>query len=417
MTLFGLVFLLAVCVTTLVRLWLAQRQRAHVQARRGAVPKPFAHEIDLPAHQRAADYTAAKTRLAMFDAIAEALLALWLTLGGGIQWFSRLADEWFTNTIAHGLAVIVLLAIAGALVELPFTLYRTFVIEERFGFNRMTPKLFVVDLLKGIAVGAVLLLPLVAAILWFMEAAYALWWFYAWLVVVLFSVFVNFIAPTVIAPIFNKFTPLENPQVKERVLRLLERCDFKVRSLLVMDGSRRSSHGNAYFAGFGRSKRVVFFDTLLSRLEAGEVEAVLAHELGHYKLRHIIKRIVLVSAVSFLFFWLLNFLMQQDWFFAGLGVTTPSTGAALALFYVALPYFTLLLQPLGAMYSRKHEYEADRYAAGTSSARDLATALVKLYRDNASTLTPDPLHSAFYDSHPPALARIARLQQLAEQAR
>ncbi|HSQ05096.1 MAG TPA: M48 family metallopeptidase, partial [Burkholderiales bacterium] len=278
---------------------------------------------------------------------------------------------------------------------------------------RTTLKLFVIDLLKGAAVGAVLLLPLVAAILWLMQTASDWWWIYAWLLVVAFSLFVNFIAPTVIAPIFNKFSPLENAEVKERVLQLLERCNFKVKSLLVMDGSRRSSHGNAYFAGFGKSKRVVFFDTLLTRLQPTEVEAVLAHELGHYKLKHIMKRIVLVSVVSFVFFWLLQYLMHQDWFFEGLGVTTRSTGTALVLFYVALPYFTFLFQPLGAMYSRKHEYEADHYAAGTASARDLASALVKLYQDNASTLTPDPLHSALYDSHPPALARIARLQQLA----
>jgi STE24 endopeptidase len=413
MMLFGLVFLAVVGIATLVRLWLAWRHWSYVQAHRSAVPAPFSHEITLPAHQRAADYTAAKTKLAMVNAIVEALLALWLTVGGGIQLFSDLAGRWFSHAIAHGLALIVLISLVAAVVELPFGLYRTFVIEERFGFNRMTLRLFFIDLLKAAAVGAVLLLPLVAAILWLMETASTAWWIYAWALVVLFSIFVNFIAPTVIAPLFNKFSPLENGEVKQRVLNLLERCNFKVKSLLVMDGSRRSSHGNAYFAGFGGSKRVVFFDTLLTRLEPTEVEAVLAHELGHFKLKHIIKRIVLVSVVSFVFFWLLNYLIHQDWFFEGLGVTTRSTGTGLALFYIALPYFTFLLQPLGAMYSRKHEYEADRYAAGTASARDLASALVKLYKDNASTLTPDPLHSAFYDSHPPALSRIARLQQQA----
>ena len=411
MTLFTLAFLAAVAITTLLRLWLAARHLSHVVAHRDAVPSPFSTEIALPAHQLAADYTAAKTRLAMVNVAVEVAFTLWLTLGGGLQLFSDIAAMWFSHAIAQGLALIVLLVIFGSLVEMPFGLYRTFVIEQRFGFNRMTPRLYVIDLLKGIAVGAVLLLPLIAAILWFMQAASTLWWVYAWLLVVVFSLFVNFIAPTVIAPLFNKFSPLDNSEIRERVLQLLDRCNFKVKSLLVMDGSRRSSHGNAYFAGFGKSKRVVFFDTLLTRLAPGEVEAVLAHELGHFKLKHILKRIVLVSVVSFVFFWLLNYVMQQAWFFAGLGLATRSDGAALALFYIVLPYFTFLLQPLGAMYSRKHEFEADSYATQHASARDLATALVKLYKDNASTLTPDPLHSAFYDSHPPALQRIRRLQQ------
>ena len=413
MPLFTLVFLAAVAITTLLRLWLASRHLAYVRAHRDAVPSPFSQEIALPAHQLAADYTTAKTRLAMVNVAVEVAFALWLTLGGGLQLFSDIAALWFSHAVAHGLVLIVLLVVAGALVELPFGVYRTFVIEQRFGFNRMTPRLFFLDLLKGIAVGAVLLLPVLAAILWFMQAASTLWWVYAWILVVAFSLFVNFIAPTVIAPLFNKFAPLENKEIKERVLQLLERCDFRVKSLLVMDGSRRSSHGNAYFAGFGKSKRVVFFDTLLSRLAPGEVEAVLAHELGHFKLKHILKRIVLVSVVSFAFFWLLNFVMQREWFFADLGLNTHSIGVALALFYIVLPYFTFLLQPLGAMYSRKHEFEADRYATEHASAHDLATALVKLYKDNASTLTPDPLHSAFYDSHPPALQRIQRLLQAA----
>ncbi len=410
MTSFGLLFLAVVLLTTALRLWLAQRHLRHVRAHRDAVPEPFAHEITLPAHQIAADYTAAKTRLAMLNVGVEVGFALWLTLGGGLQLFADLAATVFSGALAQGLLLIVLLVVAGAIVELPFGLYRTFVIEQRFGFNRMTARLYIVDLVKGIALGAALLLPLVAAILWFMEAASLLWWVYAWLLVVAFSLFVNFIAPTVIAPIFNKFSPLQNEEIEARVRRLLERCEFRVKSLMVMDGSRRSSHGNAYFAGFGQSKRVVFFDTLLTRLAPGEVEAVLAHELGHFKLKHILKRIVLVCVASGVFFWLLDYVMQQDWFFEGLGVQTRSKAAALALFYVALPYFTFLLQPLSAMYSRKHEFEADRYATEHASARDLAAALVKLYKDNASTLTPDPLHSVFYDSHPPALQRIERLQ-------
>jgi STE24 endopeptidase len=411
MTLFGFVFLAVLVSTTALRLWLAQRHLRYVHAHRDAVPAPFAHEITLPAHQLAADYTAAKTRLAMLNVAVEVAFALWLTLGGGLQLFADLAAAAFSHALAQGLLLIVLLVIAGSVIEMPFGLYRTFVIEQRFGFNRMTLRLFIVDLVKGVAVGAALLLPLLAAILWFMEAASSLWWVYAWLLVVAFSLFVNFIAPTVIAPVFNKFSPLENREIEERVRRLLERCDFRVKSLMVMDGSRRSSHGNAYFAGFGQSKRVVFFDTLLSRLAPGEVEEVLAHELGHFKLKHILKRIVLVCAVSGAFFWLLDYAMRQEWFFDGLGVQTRSKAAALALFYIVLPYFTFLLQPFSAMYSRKHEFEADRYATQHASARDLATALVKLYKDNAATLTPDPLHSVFYDSHPPALQRIERLQQ------
>jgi STE24 endopeptidase len=408
---FGLIFLAALVLATGLRLWLAQRHVRHVAAHRNAVPAPFAAEITLSAHQLAADYTTAKTRLAMLDVVIETALALWLTLGGGLQLFSNLATSAFSHPVLQGLALMVLLVVVASIVELPVSAYRTFVIEQRFGFNKTTWRLFALDLVKGILVGAVLLLPLLAAILWFMEAAGPAWWVYAWLLVVAFSLFVNFIAPTVIAPLFNKFSPLADRELEVRVRRLLERCDFRVKALLVMDGSRRSSHGNAYFAGFGRSKRVVFFDTLLARLAPGEVEAVLAHELGHFKLKHILKRIVLVAATSFVFFRVLAYVMHQDWFFDGLGMATHSNAAALALFYVVLPYFTFLLQPLGAMYSRKHEFEADRYATEHACARDLVTALVKLYKDNASTLTPDPVHSVFYDSHPPALQRIERLQQ------
>jgi STE24 endopeptidase len=309
---------------------------------------------------------------------------------------------------------VVLVALVGILatvVDLPLDLYQTFVIEQRFGFNKTTPGLFAVDMAKGLAVGALLMLPLVAVILWLIRELGLYWWIYAWAVTVAYGFFVHFIAPTVIAPLFNKFSPMDNLELKDRVERLMTRCGFKVKGLMVMDGSRRSTHGNAYFTGLGASKRIVFFDTLLALLSPAEVEAVLAHELGHFKLRHVARRLALSSALSFGFFWLLSFLMEQPWFFGGLGVAAPSPAMALILFMFVVPPFTFLLRPLAAMYSRKHEFEADQYAARHASAGDLVSALVKLYRENASTLTPDPLHSAFYDSHPPAIARIGKLQK------
>ena len=413
MTPFGLTFLVLLGLATALRLWLGARHIAYVQAHRGAVPAQFAGEVSLDAHQRAADYTAAKTRLALVGVVIDTALVLWLTFGGGLQWLYDVAAAWAGPGIVREVLFIVLLALVVTIVEIPQSCYRTFVIEERFGFNKTTPALFVIDFAKGVLVGVCLGLPLIAAILWLMQEVGSLWWLYAWLVMVAFTLFVTFIGPTVIAPLFNKFTPLENPEIRDRVSRLLKRCGFKVKALMVMDGSRRSAHGNAYFTGFGKSKRIVFFDTLLARLTPTEVEAVLAHELGHFRLKHIIKRLGLGIVLTLVFFYLLSYFMQQDWFYAGLGVTTQSTATALVLFYLVVPVFTFLLQPASAMYSRKHEFEADRYAAQNASARDLVSALVKLYKDNASTLTPDPVHSAFYDSHPPAVTRIARLEAAA----
>ena len=410
MTTFGVVFLSALALATLLRLGLAWRHVGYVQAHRGAVPAEFAAEISLDAHQRAADYTCAKTQLAMATVAAEALIVLWLTFGGGLQAMHDLTAAWLPPGIGRGLALIALIAAVMTAAELPFSLYRTFRIEERFGFNRMTLSLFFLDMAKSLLLAAAFGIPLAACILWLMEKMGTYWWFYAWLVWVGFNLFMLAIYPTWIAPLFNKFSPMEDAELKDRIERLLARCGFKVRGLMVMDGSRRSSHGNAYFTGFGRSKRIVFFDTLLSRLTGAEVEAVLAHELGHFKLRHVAKRMAWIFAVSLGFLWLLGYLAQQDWFFHGLNVAAPSTAMALILFFIVIPNFTFLLQPLGAMYSRKHEFEADRYAMQNASAGDLVSALVKLYRDNAATLTPDPAHSAFYDSHPPALSRITRLK-------
>jgi STE24 endopeptidase len=410
MNTFGIVFLAALALATTIRLWLAVRHVSHVRAHRDRVPDAFAREIDLVSHRKGADYTCARTRFALIDLLVGVAVLLALTFGGGLQWLHEVSAAWLGEGIPRGLLLIALVGLLLTLVDLPSDLYRTFVIEQRFGFNKSTPGLFFADLCKSLLVGALLLLPLAALIIWLIRELGDYWWVVGWAVTVAYGIFVQFIAPTVIAPLFNKFSPMEDPELKARVERLLERCGFKVKGLMKMDGSRRSSHGNAYFTGFGNSKRIVFFDTLLQQLNPAEVEAVLAHELGHFKLRHVVKRLLLGSTLSFGFFWVLHFLMEQSWFYSGLGVASPSAAMALILFMLALPPFTFLLQPLGALYSRKHEFEADQYAAQNASAHDLVSALIKLYRDNASTLTPDPLHSAFHDSHPPAAVRIERLK-------
>lgn len=409
--LFAILFIAALLLGGALRLWLAARHAGHVAAHRGAVPAQFADVITLEAHQKAADYTGAKTRFSMIGIVVEIAVALALTFGGGLQALHDLTAAWVEPGIVRGLALIAAVAVVMMLVDLPLGLYRTFVIEERFGFNKMTPKLYWIDFAKGLLLSAALGLPLVAAVLWLMEQMGSYWWFYAWLTWMGFNIIMLAVYPTWIAPLFNKFSPLTDAAMKERVERLLDRCGFKVKGLMVMDGSRRSSHGNAYFTGFGKTKRIVFFDTLLSRLEPQEVEAVLAHELGHFKLKHVIKRIAWLFAMSLGFLWLLGAVLEERWFYTALGVDSPSTAMALVLFSIVVPAFTFFVQPLSARVSRRHEYEADAFAATHTPAADLVSALVKLYKDNASTLTPDPLHSAFYDSHPPAMLRIARLQQ------
>ena len=409
-TAFTLLFLAALALTTLLRLWLARRHLRHIAAHRGAVPEAFRDSIALAAHQRAADYTTARVRLGLLDVIVGALLVLALTLGGLLQ---AMHDGWTAlglGGIAHGLAFIAGLAVLSALLDLPFSLYRTFVIEERFGFNKMTLRLFLIDLAKGALLGAAIGLPLLAAVLWLMAKMGEAWWLYVWLVWLGFNLLALAIYPTLIAPLFNKFTPLADAVLKERIEALLARCGFRASGLFVMDGSKRSAHGNAYFTGFGQAKRIVFFDTLLEKLAPGEVEAVLAHELGHYKRRHVWKRIAVLALASLAFLWLLGRLIDAPWFYAGLGMQGQDTAAALVLFSLAVPLFVFPLAPLMSALSRRHEFEADAYAAEQTRAGDLVAALVKLYRDNAATLTPDPLYSAFYDSHPPAAARIAQLQ-------
>ncbi len=407
---FSLAFLAALLAMFILRLWLAQRQISHVIAHRATVPASFADRIELAAHQKAADYTVRRTRFGRIDLAVEVALLLALTLGGGLQ---ALHDFWSPRLdgLPYGVALIFSVLAISAIIDLPLALYRQFVIEEEFAFNRMTPRLFLADLLKQAALGVAIGTPVLLAVLWLMERMGSLWWLYVWLFWCVFNLLILFLYPTWIAPLFNRFVALDDAPLKARVEALLSRCGFSSSGLFVMDGSKRSSHGNAYFTGFGKSKRIVFFDTLLGRLQPLEVEAVLAHELGHFKHRHVIKRIAMLFALSLGFLAILGQLIDASWFFNGLGVETQNTALGLLLFFLAAPVFTFLLTPLLSLLSRRDEFEADRYAADKASDSDLVAALVKLYEDNAATLTPDPLHSLFYDSHPPAALRIARLQQ------
>jgi STE24 endopeptidase len=336
-----------------------------------------------------------------------------LTLGGLIDWLAFQSARVFEpQFLAHGVSLCASVALLLSSLGVPFSVYRIFVIENRFGFNRMTVRLFIIDLIKQTVLGIAFGVPFLFLVLWLMQTTGELWWLYVWLAWITFNLLILLIFPRFIAPLFNRFTPLEDPRFAERIEALLHRCGFRSSGLYVMDGSKRSSHGNAYFTGFGAGKRIVFFDTLLTRLEPPEVEAVLAHELGHYRLHHIFKHLAMMGAVSLALLWLLGQIIGERWFYEGLGVSTPSSGAALLLFVLVAPVFFFFLQPLSSFYSRRHEYEADAYAAAHASATELGRALVKLYRDNASTLTPDPWHSAFYDSHPPAVGRITRLKGL-----
>jgi len=411
MNTFSVIFLIALAVSVGVRLWLAKRHVRHIQANRNAVPGEFTAEIGLDAHQKAADYSTARTRFNAVHAVVDAGVLVVLTFGGLLQYLNQIAGGWFANLILQGTALIALFAVVTSIIDLPFSYFRTFRIEARFGFNKMTLGMWLGDTLKHAAVGAALGLPLVLAVLWLMQAMGDYWWLYVWLVWMGFSLFLMAVYPAFIAPLFNKFTPMQEGALKQRIEQLLAKCGFKSSGLFVMDGSRRSTHGNAYFTGFGKTKRIVFFDTLISRLDENEIEAVLAHELGHFKLHHVIRRMAWTFVVSLAFLALLGYVIDKPWFYTGLGVAYPGSNAmALILFMLVVPVFTFLLHPLIAMYSRKHEFEADAYAARYSSARELVKALVKLYKDNASTLTPDPVHSAFYDSHPPARIRIEKLQ-------
>jgi STE24 endopeptidase len=433
-------FLAAVVLSTGLKIWLSTRQMRHVASNRSTVPSQFQEKIKLSSHQRAADYTLARHQFGLLTIAVEVVVLITLTMLGGLQWLYELTQSWFgadlaTISINSGtqaatgasvalgsfslwssigpvLCFVVLVTSITSLIDLPLDWYRQFVIEERFGFNRMTVKAWLKDGLTGTLVAALLGLPLLAVVVWLMKSAGQSWWLWAWAVWVLFSLSVMIIFPVWIAPLFNKFEPLAQGQTRSRVESLLARCGFSSNGLFVMDGSKRSSHGNAYFTGIGKKKRIVFFDTLLSRLSDDEVEAVLAHELGHFKHKHVLKRLIMSFVLSFLGFAFLGWVMQQPWFYQGLGMSpdlNQAQGPALVLFMLALPVFMFPLHPLGSFFSRKDEFQADRFAAQTSSADNLVQALVKLYDDNASTLTPDPVYSAFYDSHPPAMVRIQKL--------
>ncbi len=405
-----LLFVGLLAFSSIIRYWLGTRQINFVQENRKAVPAAFAKDIALDAHQKAADYTTAKTKLGLFEMLVQAALLFILTIGGGLQWIDTIWSNILPNhDILRGALVICSALLVSSIVDLPFEYYKTFVVDEKFGFNKMTPAMFLSDLVKHSVVGLLLGAPILFAALWLMQSAGEYWWLYLWVLWTVFNITMLAVYPTFIAPLFNKFTPLADEGLKARIESLLTKCGFKSQGLFVMDGSTRSSHGNAYFTGFGNSKRVVFFDTLLERLNTEEIESVLAHELGHFKHKHVIKRIIMIFVISLIGLALLGWLINQAWFFQGLGVTSPSNHMALLLFMMASPVFLFLIKPLMANYSRKCEFEADDYAAKNASAAHLTDALVKLYRDNASTLTPDPFHSAFYDSHPPASIRISKL--------
>ncbi len=416
---FTAAFVVALASSIALRLWLARRQVSYVRAHRDATPAAFASRIDVAAHRKAADYTVAKQGFSLVETAADAAVLLGLTLGGGLAGLIRATEALSLSPVLRDVLLLGAVAAIGGITSLPFSWWRTFRIEERFGFNHTTLRVWVADIAKGLAVGVVLGLPLAVLVLWMMRGAGANWWLWVWFAWMAFQLLLLVLYPTVIAPLFNRFSPLPPGDARDRIERLLARCDFRAAGLFVIDGSKRSGHGNAYFAGFGPAKRVVFFDTLLARLSPEEIEAVLAHELGHFRLRHIVKRIAWSAALSLVLLGLLAWLIKADWFYAGLGIPASEIavamsrpGVALALFMLALPVFTFALAPVATAYSRRHEFEADAFAARNASAAALGAALIKLYEDNASTLTPDPIYSAFYDSHPPASQRVERLMSL-----
>jgi STE24 endopeptidase len=415
---FSTLFVIAVLASVATRLWLVGRQVRHVAANRAAVPAPFRQTVPLAAHQKAADYTLANARFGVLSlAVSTAVLLGWTLLGGIDALNQSLRDALLPGwgPLGYQLALLAAFMAIGALLEAPLSWWQTFRIEQAFGFNKMTLKLWLLDGLKGTAVAAVIGLPLAALILWIMGSSGGLWWLWAWAAWVAFNLVLLVLYPTVIAPIFNKFEPLPDEGLKARVQALMQRCGFTAKGLFVMDGSKRSAHSNAYFTGLGAAKRVVFFDTLLARLSPGEVEAVLAHELGHFKRKHVQKRMVGIFAMSLAGLALLGWLAAQSGFYAGLGVrpnlAAPNDALALLLFTLALPPFTFFIGPLMAQLSRQHEFEADAYACAQADGRELASALLKLHEDNASTLTPDPVYARFYYSHPPAAERLAALPQ------
>ncbi len=412
-----LAFVAALGLNVLVKLWLMTRQNQHVAHNRGAVPKNFANTISLEQHQKAADYTLAKAKVGLVDLLLQSLVMLGWTLLGGLEWLNQSLLAWMGAGLMQELALMVSFMLIGGLISLPLSWYQTFVVEERFGFNKSNLQLWFVDMFKGLALGAVLGLPLLALVLWLMEMGGTAWWLWAWGALVAFQLLMMWIAPNWLMPLFNKFTPLEDSQLIERITALMNKSGFKAKGFFVMDGSKRSAHSNAFFTGIGSSKRVVFFDTLLSQLSGDEMEAVLAHELGHFKHKHIIKMMLTSFVMTLLGLALLGWLMTHSWFYTGLGVspsvlasgTGQNNALALLLFMMVVPLVTFLSAPISSSRSRRQEFEADAYAAQVSSASSLASALIKLYQDNASTLTPDPWFVKFYYSHPPASERLERM--------
>lgn len=408
---FAVLFLAFFALSIVIKFWLSMRHLSHIQKHRAQVPEAFSEKISLEEHQKAADYTTTKVKFGRWPLFYDAAILLVWVFGGGLELLDQTVRGYGLDPIYTGILVIFSMMIISSLLDLPFSLYSTFVIEEKFGFNRTTIKTFIVDMIKGSMLAIILGLPLLWVILWLMEQAleHEFWWVYAWVVLTSFSLFIAWAYPTWIAPIFNKFSPLEEGETLNRITGLLNRCGFNSDGIFVIDGSKRSSHGNAYFSGFGKNKRIVFYDTLLESLSDDELEAVLAHELGHFKRKHIVKGMAISFATTLIGLGILAWLVNAEWFYSALNVSTKSNYMALLLFTIVTPVFTFLLSPIMSMFSRKNEFEADEYAAQQSEAKYLIHALVNLYKENANTLTPDPLYSAFYDSHPPAPVRIAHL--------
>lgn len=409
----GLALVALIILNTAIKIWLNARQIRHVQQHRAQVPVQFSHTISLAAHQKAADYTRAKGRLGLVDIGLSAVVLLAWTLFGGLSWLDQSLTAWVGGGFLQQIALLLSFGAIGAVIDLPLGLYQTFVIEERFGFNKTTWRLWLSDLAKSLMIGLAIGVPLIATMLWLMQAAGSWWWLWAWLILTAFNLLMMVIYPTWIAPLFNTFSPLEDASLKTRVENLMKRCGFSANGLYVMDGSRRSGHANAYFTGFGSAKRVVFFDTLLTQLSPQEVEAVLAHELGHFRHKHILKRLVGMFALTLFSLAMLGYLSQQAWFYQGLGVASDPGVArdaqALILFSLTLPLVSFFVSPLMSLMSRRHEFEADEFAVRQTSGQDLSSALLKLYEDNASTLTPDPVYAGFYYSHPDAAQRLSRI--------
>ncbi len=410
MNTFTIIFLIALIISSSIQFWLAKRHADYVAAHRSAVPDAFKDKVPLAAHQKAADYTLEKVKLGNIDGILGIVVLLLLTLGGGINASFEYWSTFFTSPLLAGVAATACIFLLLTVIEIPTSIYQTFVIEEKFGFNKSTVNQFIKDQFMHLGLGAAIGLPLLALILWIMDNVGPLWWLWAWAIIMSFSLLMSWLYPTVIAPLFNKFTPMEDGSLKDRIQGLLTRCGFNSQGIFIMDGSKRSGHGNAYFTGLGNNKRIVFFDNLVNSLEDEELEAVLAHELGHFKCKHVIKMLIATAIMSLISLAVLGWLINESWFYTGLGVQQPSHAAALLLFLMVSSTFTFFMQPISAYFQRKFEFEADDFAANNAKASKMISGLVKLYEENANTLTPDPLYSAFHYSHPPAAIRIAHLE-------